>query len=284
MSAIRLQKIIARAGLASRREAERLILEGRVRVNGERVVALGARADPLSDAVKVDGKLLTKREPPVYLALNKPRSVLTTMRDEEDRDRPTVADLLPRGLRRVFPVGRLDFDVEGVLLLTNDGEMANRLAHPGYGVPRVYEAKVKGTPSGEALARMADGSWTRGRGERPQAARARMIRSGAEKNAWLRIELREGRRHQVKKMCEAVGHPVLKLIRRAYGGITVRGLPRAGVRTLTGDEVEKLKEMTKMRPPAARRPVSKAGWARAGTSRRRRSSGRRASAKEEARS
>ena len=274
MSAIRLQKIIAQAGLASRREAERLILEGRVRVNGERVIVLGARADPLSDAVKVDGKLVTKKEPPVYLALNKPRSVLTTMRDEEDRDRPTVADLLPRGLRRVFPVGRLDFDVEGVLLLTNDGEMANRLAHPRYGVPRVYEAKVKGTPSAEALARMADGSWTHGRDERPQAARVRMIRSGAEKNAWLRIELREGRRHQVKKMCEAVGHPVLKLIRRAYGGITVRGLPRAGVRTLTVDEVEKLKEMTKMRPPAAKRPVSKAGWARAGTSRRRRSSGR----------
>ena len=263
MSAIRLQKIIALAGLASRREAERLILEGRVRVNGERVAALGTRADPLADAVKVDGKLITRKEPPVYLALNKPRGVLTTMRDEEGRDRPTVADLLPRGLRRVFPVGRLDFDVEGVLLLTNDGEMAHRLAHPRYAIPRVYEAKVKGTPSGDALARMADGSWARGRGERPQAARARILRGRTEKNAWLRIELREGRRHQVKNMCEAVGHPVLRLIRRAYGGITAHGLPGARVRTLTGEEVERLKEMTKLRPPAAKRPASKAGWARA---------------------
>ena len=130
MSAIRLQKIIAQAGLSSRREAERLIEEGCVQVNGARVLTLGAKADPLTDSIKVNGKLITRKESPIYLVLNKPRHVLTTMRDEEGKDRPTVADLLPQGLRRVFPVGRLDFDVEGVLLLTNDGEMANRLAHP----------------------------------------------------------------------------------------------------------------------------------------------------------
>ena len=157
MAAIRLQKIIAQAGIASRREAERLITEGCVQVNGKRVLTLGAKADPLADAIKVNGKLITKKEPPVYLVLNKPKNVLTTMRDEEGKDRPTVADLLPQGLRRVFPVGRLDFDVEGVLLLTNDGEMANRLAHPRYGIPRVYEAKVKGTPS-ETASRPACGS------------------------------------------------------------------------------------------------------------------------------
>lgn len=263
MAAIRLQKIIAQAGLASRREAERLIAEGRVQVNGERVLTLGAKADPLADSIKVDGKLITKKELPVYLVLNKPRHVLTTMRDEEGKDRPTVADLLPQGLRRVFPVGRLDFDVEGVLLLTNDGEMANRLAHPRYGIPRVYEAKVKGTPTEAALARMADGSWMRGRGRKAGPAQVRIIRGKTEKNAWLRIELREGRQHQVKKMCEAVGHPVIKLVRRAYAGVTARGLPGAKVRTLTRDEVEKLKLMTNIRTEAAKRPPSRAGWAKA---------------------
>ncbi|MCY3825602.1 MAG: pseudouridine synthase [Nitrospinae bacterium] len=265
MAAIRLQKIIAQAGLASRREAERLIAEGRVQVNGERVLTLGAKADPLADSIKVDGKLITKKELPVYLVLNKPKHVLTTMRDEEGKDRPTVADLLPQGLRRVFPVGRLDFDVEGVLLLTNDGEMANRLAHPRYGIPRVYEAKVKGTPTDAALARMADGSWMRGRGRKAQPAQVRIIRGKTEKNAWLRIELREGRQHQVKKMCEAVGHPVIKLVRRAYAGVTARGLPGAKVRTLTRDEVEKLKLMTNIRPEAAKRPPSTTGWAKART-------------------
>ncbi len=262
MASIRLQKIIAQAGIASRREAERLIAEGRVRVNGERIVLPGAKADPLTDAVKVNGKLITKREPPVYLVLHKPRYVLTTMRDEEGKERPTVASLLPGGLRRVFPVGRLDFDVEGVLLLTNDGELANRLAHPRYEIPRVYDAKVKGVPGEEALARMADGSWQRGRGQKPpRPARVRMLRTRTEKNAWLRIELREGRHHQIKKMCEAVGHPVVKLVRRAYGGITARGLRGAHVRTLTPEEVEKLKRMTKILPAPA--PGARAGWARA---------------------
>ncbi len=263
MAAIRLQKIIAQAGLASRREAERMIREGRVRVNGECVRTPGVRADPSADAIKVNGKLLAQKEPPVYLVLHKPRCVLTTMRDEEGKDRPTVADLLPRGLRRVFPVGRLDFDVEGVLLLTNDGEMAHRLAHPRYAIARVYEAKVKGAPSEDALARMADGSWTRGRGRKPQAAQVRILRGRTEKNAWLRIELREGRRHQVKKMCEAVGHPVIKLVRCAYGGVTSRGLGAGRVRTLTQDEVDKLRQITKIRPEAAVRAPSRAGWAKA---------------------
>ena len=265
MSAIRLQKIIAQAGLSSRREAERLIEEGCVQVNGARVLTLGAKADPLTDSIKVNGKLITRKESPIYLVLNKPRHVLTTMRDEEGKDRPTVADLLPQGLRRVFPVGRLDFDVEGVLLLTNDGEMANRLAHPSYEIPRVYEAKVKGMPSEAALTRMSDGSWMRGRGGKPLPAHVRIIRGKTEKNAWLRIELREGRQHQVKKMCEAVGHPVIKLIRRAYGGITARGLPGARVRTLTHDEVEKLKQMTKIQAAPAKRPPSRVGWAKART-------------------
>jgi 23S rRNA pseudouridine2605 synthase len=219
----------------------------------------GTKADPAADAVKVDGKLITRREAPVYLVLNKPQNVLTTMRDEEGKNRPTVADLLPPRRRRVFPVGRLDFDVEGVLILTNDGDLANRLAHPRYGIPRIYEAKVKGAPSERALRRldrMAKGKSESGVGK-PEGVRVRALARKAEKNTWLRIDLREGQHHQVKKMCEAVSHPVLKLIRRSFAGITARGLPRAGVRPLTDEEVLRLKVMTnlttKPKAPSARR-------------------------------
>ena len=178
------------------------------------------------------------------MVLNKPRNVLTTMRDEEGKDRPTVADLLPPKRRRVFPVGRLDFDVEGVLILTNDGELANRLAHPRYEIPRIYEAKVKGTPDERALRRLD--RMARGESGDSEGTRVRALARKAEKNTWLQIDLREGQHHQVKKMCEAVSHPVVKLIRRSFAGITTRGVPRAGVRPLTAEEVMKLKVMTKL--------------------------------------
>ncbi len=255
MPTIRLQKIIAQAGVSSRREAERLIARGLVSVNGKVVTEPGTKADPAADAVKVDGKLITRREAPIYLVLNKPRNVLTTMRDQEGKDRPTVADLLPPRRRRVFPVGRLDFDVEGVLILTNDGILANRLAHPRYEIRRIYEAKVKGTPNERALRRldrMAKGD-SESEAGKAGGTRVRILARKAEKNTWLRIDLREGQHHQVKKMCEAVSHPVLKLIRRSFGGITVRGLPRAGIRTLTDEEVMRLKVMTNLaaKPKAA---------------------------------
>ncbi len=255
MPTIRLQKIIAQAGVASRREAERLIAQGLVSVNGKVITEPGTKADPAADAVKVNGKLITHREAPLYLVLNKPRNVLTTMRDEEGKDRPTVADLLPPRRRRVFPVGRLDFDVEGVLILTNDGALANRLAHPRYEIRRIYEAKVKGTPSERALRRldrMAKGQSESGSGK-TEGTRVRALARKAEKNTWLRIDLREGQHHQVKKMCEAVSHPVLKLIRRSFGGITARGLARAGIRPLTDEEVLRLKVMTNLaaKPKAA---------------------------------
>lgn len=255
MSGIRLQKIIAQAGVASRREAERLIAQGRVSVNGQIITELGSKADPATDAVKVDGKLISHREAPIYLVLNKPRNVLTTMRDEEGKDRPTISDLLPAKRRRVFPVGRLDFDVEGVLILTNDGELANRLAHPRYGIPRIYEAKVKGTPGERAIRRLdrmargvADGSGGTP-DEKGEKARVRVLGRKADKNTWLRIELREGRHHQVKKMCDAVSHPVLKLVRRSFGGITAKGLRPAGLRPLTETEVNRLKVMSRLAEP-----------------------------------
>ncbi|MEE9240209.1 MAG: pseudouridine synthase [bacterium] len=262
MPAIRLQKIIAQAGVASRREAERLIAQGRVSLNGQVVTEPGTKADPALDAVKVDGKLITRRETPVYLVLNKPRNVLTTMRDEEGKDRPTVADLLPSRRRRVFPVGRLDFDVEGVLILTNDGELAHRLAHPRYEVPRIYEAKVKGAPGDRALKRLdrMAGDETGGGAEKKERPRVSVLARKAEKNTWLRINLREGKHHQVKKMCEAVSHPVIKLVRRSFGGITTRGLPRGGVRPLTDEEVLRLKVMTRLatspKDAAARRATA----------------------------
>ncbi|MBT3352101.1 MAG: rRNA pseudouridine synthase [Nitrospinaceae bacterium] len=246
-SEIRLQKIIAQAGVASRREAERLIRWGRVSVNGETVKEMGAKADPARDSIKVEGKLISEREGPVYLAMNKPINVLTTMRDEEGKDRPTVAGLLPPKRKRVFPVGRLDFDAEGLLLLTNDGDLAHRLTHPRYEIPRVYEVKVKHAPDERAirrLDRMAGGDG----GEGSEGRRVKLMGRKTERNAWLQIELREGKNHQVKEMCEAVGHPVLKLVRRSYGGITTRGISRASIRTLTDREVARLKSSTGLTP------------------------------------
>lgn len=265
MTEIRLQKIIAQAGVASRREAERLIAEGRVTVNGRAVTELGAKADPGADAVKVDGKLVTRREAPAYFLMYKPRNVLTTMRDEEGKGRPTVAELLPPGRRRVFPVGRLDFDAEGALLFTNDGELAHRLTHPSFQVPRVYEVKVKGAPDGKALARMSRRGASRparDSGPAPEPAGVRLLPSQTETNAWLRIELREGRHHHIKKMCEEAGHPVLKLVRRSFAGVKAQGLAPGGVRPLTGEEVARLKSLAglgKPSPPPA--PRSREGWA-----------------------
>lgn len=245
MLKIRLQKIIAQAGVASRREAERLILAGRVSVNGQIVRELGTKADPARDAIKAGGKLISRRDAPIYLAMNKPKNVLTTMRDEEGKDRPTIASLLPPKGRRVFPVGRLDFDVEGLLILTNDGVLAHRLAHPRYEIPRVYEVKVKGVPNERALRRldrMAGGVT----GSHLETHRVRLTGRKTEQNVWLRIELREGKNHQVKKMCEATGHQVLKLLRRSFAGISTRGIPRSGIRPLTEEEVIHLRLATNL--------------------------------------
>jgi 23S rRNA pseudouridine2605 synthase len=258
MSAIRIQKIISQAGVASRREAERLIRAGAVSINGEIVTEMGTLADPARDAIKVRGKLLSRREEPVYLALNKPRNVLTTMRDEEGKDRPTVAELLPPKRRRVFPVGRLDFDAEGLLLLTNDGDLANRLTHPSSEIPRIYEVKVKGAPGERALRRlnrMAGGKDNTS----PESARVRVMGRKAERNTWLRIELREGKHHQVKIMCEAAGHPVLKLVRRSFGGIKMRGLARSEIRTLSEKEVAHLKAITDPDRPKTGKPAPAKG-------------------------
>ncbi len=246
MGEVRLQKIIAEAGLASRREAERLIEAGEVTVNGRVVRELGTKADPERDHIKVRGKLIPRPAPRLYLALHKPAGYVTTMRDPEGR--PTVADLV-RGVKaRVYPVGRLDWDAEGLLLMTNDGELAAALTHPRSEVPKTYEVKVKGIPDRTALSRLAAGPRLDDGPTRPAVVR---YVGPAERNAWLEITIREGRYRQVRRMCEAVGHPVVRIRRIRFDGIALGDLPRGAYRPLTPDEVRRLKAAV-ARAPAAR--------------------------------
>lgn len=232
----RLQKVLAHAGVASRRASERLIVDGRVTVNGRVVIDLGTKVDPAEDAIKVDGRRVgAPPERKTYLALNKPRGVVTTMRDPEGR--PTVAALI-RGIRtRVYPVGRLDYDSEGLLLLTDDGDLARDLMHPRSGVEKRYVAKVRGRPEADALRRLARGIPLDGRRTGP--ARVRVLRSGD--NAWLEIVIAEGRNRQVRRMLQAIGHPVQRLRRTAYGGVALGTLEPGTHRLLTPIEVRRLR-------------------------------------------
>lgn len=229
----RLQKILSRAGAASRRAAERLMAEGRVTLNGEVVRELGTRADAATDDVRVDGVRVRAAAEPVYLLLNKPRGFVTTRSDPSGR--PTVMGLVPP-VPGLFPVGRLDLGTEGLLLLTNDGAFAERVAHPRYEIPRVYLAKVHGVPDPETLARLRSG--VRVEGERLTADRVRLVQ--ADNNAWLEVTLHEGRQHEVKRLLGAVGHPVSKLRRVAIGPLTDKGLPVGSCRPLTEREVRAL--------------------------------------------
>ncbi len=230
----RLQKFLARAGVASRRHAEGLITAGRVTVNNQRVTELGTKVEP-TDLVTVDGTLVTAPERTSWYLLHKPTGVVTTLSDPEGR--PTVAGLLAGVEQRVFPVGRLDWDAEGALLVTNDGEAAHRLLHPSFEVPRTYLAKVKGTPTDETLARLRAGV-------RLEDGDARAIRADrfevTEKNTWLVLQVGEGRPHLVKRLCAAVGHPVVRLFRPAQAGISVAGLQPGELRPLTAEEVERV--------------------------------------------
>jgi len=229
----RLQKILARAGVASRRAAEKALVDGRVSVNGKLVTELGSKADAAVDLIRFDGKPLRAPAAPVYLLLNKPKGVVTTRQDPEGRT--TVMDLVPR-VSGLFPVGRLDVTTEGLILLTNDGAFAERVSHPRYEVPRVYEAKVHRVPDARTLARLREGVVVDG--ERLSVDRVRVVES--EKNAWLELTLHEGKHHEVKRMLEAVGHPVSKLRRVGIGPLTTRGLKPGAFRELTPQEVRRL--------------------------------------------
>jgi 23S rRNA pseudouridine2605 synthase len=218
--------VLARAGVGSRRACEELIAGGRVHVNGRRAV-LGDRVDPDVDVVEIDGAVVPVREGLVYYLLNKPRDVVTTAEDPQGRR--TVIDLLPLE-PRVFPVGRLDRDTEGLLVLTNDGELAHRLTHPRYGVEKEYLVEVEGTPSPGALRRLRDGVML----DDGVTAPARVGKVDA---TTLRITIHEGRNRQIRRMCEAVGHPVVRLVRTRIGPIADRRLKPGEWRELTPAEV-----------------------------------------------
>ena len=226
----RLQKVLARAGFASRRGGEQLIQEGRVTVNGSVVRELGTKADPARDEVRVDGVRVKTASVPAYIVLNKPRGVVTTRRDPSGR--PTVMDLVP-GVAGLFPVGRLDVTTEGLILLTNDGAFAERVAHPRYEVPRVYHAKVHGQPDARTLERLRRG--IRVEGEWLKADGARVLE--AANNAWVELVLHEGKQHEVKRLLEAVGHPVAKLRRVAIGPVLAPNLQPGQFRSLRAEEI-----------------------------------------------
>jgi 23S rRNA pseudouridine2605 synthase len=229
---MRLNAYLARAGVASRRRADELISAGRVLVNGARGelnTIVGAR-----DVVEVDGERL-EAQPLAYVLLHKPAGVVTTARDPQGRK--TVVELVPH-TPRVVPVGRLDADTTGALLLTNDGQLAHRLAHPRYGVDKVYEAEVEGVPGDDALRALREGMALEDGATAP--AGARLLRRGSPSSV-LELTLHEGRKHQVKRMCEAVGHPVRRLHRSRYAGLDLRGLEPGEWRELTTDELAALR-------------------------------------------
>jgi pseudouridine synthase len=245
----RLQKVLADAGIASRRSAERMITDGRVTINGSVVTRLGTLADPESDRISVDGTSLGARPQLVYLVLNKPPGYVTTASDE--RGRPTVMDLVYKTKQRVFPVGRLDMDSEGLLLLTNDGELAQRLTHPRHEVEKEYLTLVLGTPDPDALHRLRHGVAIDGRPTAPASVEVIKPPDGNPRpgRTWLRLVLKEGRKRQIRQMCETVGHPVERLIRSRIGPLRLRGLVRGRVRELTPDEIHRIRSAAGL-PPA----------------------------------
>jgi 23S rRNA pseudouridine2605 synthase len=238
----RLQKFLSRAGVASRRAAEGLITSGRVTVNGVKVTALGSKVEP-GDAVTVDGRKVELAEARSWYLLNKPEGVVTTLTDPQGR--PTIADYTKKIGKRLFPVGRLDYDAEGALLLTDDGEIANRLLHPRYQVERTYLVKVKGEPNDAALQKLEKGV----RLEDGMAKAVAKKFDKAETNTWLELKLTEGRQHIVKRLCAAIGHPVQRLFRPSQAGVSVADLEPGEVRVLTAEEIETVRDVSEGKPP-----------------------------------
>ncbi|MBI3079434.1 MAG: pseudouridine synthase [Deltaproteobacteria bacterium] len=248
----RLQKVLARAGVASRREAEQWILDGRVQVNGRTVTKLGTKVDPEADRVTVDGLRVGGEEPKLHFMLHKPRGYITALSDP--RGRPHVGQLLPRVKARVYPVGRLDYDAEGLLLLTNDGELAHRLMHPRHRVPKTYLVKVRGIPEERDLERLR-------RGVRLEDGRTLpcevAVAGSTGQHAWLEVTVYEGRYHLLKRMGLAVGHPVSKLKRVSFAGLRLGTLKPGACRPLTPGEVAQLKKAaTRATAPPTTQPAA----------------------------
>ena len=250
----RLQKIIAHAGVASRREAEAMIREGRVTLNGRVVTELGTKANAERDHIKVDGKLISHAEEHRYILLYKPKEVMTTVEDPQGRR--TVIDLV-RGIReRIYPVGRLDYHSEGLVLLTNDGELAFKVSHPTHGSVKTYHVKVRGVPEERMIDKLRRGITIEGKRTLPcEIERLKTTgRSNDEGNSWFEVKLREGRTHQIRKMFQAIGHPVSKLRRVAIGPLSDPKLTPGVWRELTKQEVKQLASMKELKPKAIPKP------------------------------
>lgn len=237
----RLQKILAQAGIASRRKAEELIINGQVEVNGQIIKELGVKVDPDQDEIKVDGVKVMIQTKKIVILLNKPVKVITSVSDPQGRK--TVIDYIDID-ERVYPVGRLDYDTEGLLLLTNDGELANRLMHPKYELDKTYEAVVKGIPTEKELDQLRQGIELEDGMTFP--AEVNLIEKKGVQQAKIHITIHEGRNRQVRRMFQAIGFPVMKLKRIRYGFLTLQGISGGRYRLLKADEYCRLKKMVKM--------------------------------------
>lgn len=235
---VRLQKFLAEAGVASRRKAEEYILDGRVKVNGVTVRLMGVKVDGKKDIIEFDGKVVSKDSEHVYIMLNKPEGYVTTVKDQFSR--PAVMDLVSGIKHRIFPVGRLDYETSGLLLMTNDGDIAYKLTHPAHSIEKTYEAKLYGSPDINDIRRFKRGLDIEGGKTLP--AFIEIIEAG-EKFCTVRIKITEGRNRQVRKMCDAIKHPVATLKRTAVAGIELGDLKKGKYRHLTDKEVRYLKSL-----------------------------------------
>ncbi len=256
---VRLQKVIAQSGVTSRRQAEILMKQGRVTVNGKAVTVMGTCVDPSRDHIKVDGRHLKPPPPDIFLMVNKPAGYVSTMKDPERR--PTITDLLDKKSVRTFPVGRLDYDSEGLLLLTNNGAVAQACLHPRFHVEKTYLVKIKGHLSESSIQRLEQGVTLE---DGPTAAaRVRKVRK-VTANSWIELTIHEGRNHQVKRMLQAVEHLVLKLKRTKFGPLSLGNLPLGNSRHLTDREANALRDL--LHPPSEPLPATptskKPGWAK----------------------
>lgn len=242
---IRLVRVVARSGLASRREAERMIQDGRAEVNGAVVWHPGHPVDPRHDTIRVDGKPLPRPPRLVYYLLYKPKGTITGRDDPAGRK--SVLDLVTDVPERIEPVGRLDFKTEGALILTNDGDLAHKLTHPSSGVPKRYLAKVWRTPTERTLNRLRNG--VNLEDGRTAPAKVRVVETTDSTNCWLEITVTEGKNRMIRRMLEQVGHPCNKLRRESFGTLSVRGMERGELRQLTGEEVARLQDIAAGRSP-----------------------------------
>lgn len=238
---IRLQKFLQRCGVASRRKSEKMIRKGMVKVNGEIIQEMGYKVNPQKDIVELNGKKLKVDQRKVYILLNKPKYVITSVKD--DRGRKTVMEFI-KVKERIFPVGRLDYDTEGLILLTNDGELAHNLTHPSYGIEKVYEAEIEGLLTESEIKRLKEGVELKG-GYKTAKANIRIIKTD-EKSSRVEVKITEGKKRQVKRMFKAVGHAVKALKRQSIGPLTLKGIEHSGAhRFLSEEEINVLQTYIK---------------------------------------